>query len=785
MYILEMYSLFIVLLFPLTSLGVDSELNIETGDGNSLQLSGYRSHEEFYAALLNQIGIKVRNATQATLAHGNQNVDRVLGAIDYMEYTFLQIFHSLSREDVTFTNQLLELYSTFDRQLRFSDDFRSQVIFLTEPTYNALNLIVNLGRKGLKSIPDDVVKGILSFTNISSVYYEASRRANIGVLKWLQQYVSNTERYTALETAWQQHRDDIVRMLIKSNITFVKPDKWMINGRNKNKESILHLAVELDNPQLVTLLLENGANVNIADANGTTPLLKAVNNNDIITAKLLIEKKADVNAATKLGYIPLHEAVRNGNHEMVKLLLDSGSTVCKETDQGITPLLISEKYVFREIIEYLFWSNSITVKQLPKDLRYLYSMTSYEPISRTKRSWKIKLNHILEQSMIANELILRGEKGYIPKDMKSKVLYLLMKLGMTKMARSMLNINAPLNPKKLEAKLIFRDAILDDNHELVAFMLSEGMSEDTDIRGVSALQVAADHGSVTIFNLLINRGADVTNIKDYNGSILHSACWGGKESIVRYLLENGSRVDSLDTDGNTPLSYAALFGFSEILKLLLDYKANPNAINNDMESALHQAAYGNSAEAVEILIKKDAEIEPRNKDGETPLFIAAKLGSAAALAILLKARAAVDAKDSANRTPLEISILKGHVNTTRLLLENGASPNSMDTQSRTSLHLAVSSGKIELVELILEKGVIINTQDSHGRNALHEAVANKALSIVQLLVSSRISINAKDKDGRTPLDYAISNCSPDIVSFLVKNRAKGSKLADPKCVVGD
>ncbi|XP_066906616.1 ankyrin repeat and SOCS box protein 2 isoform X2 [Halyomorpha halys] len=464
MYILEMYSLFIVLLFPLTSLGIDLELNIETGDGHSLQLSGYRSHEEFYTALLNQIGIKVRNATLATLAQNKQHVDGLLSTIDYIEYTFLQIFHSLSREDVPFTNQLLELYSTFDRQLRFSDDFRSHVTFLTEPTYNALNSIVNLGRKGLKPIPDDVVKGILSFTNISSVYYEASRRANIGVLKWLQQYVGDTERYTALETAWQQHRGDIVRMLIKSNITFVKPGNLMISGRNKNGESILHLAAESKTPQLVTLLLESGANVNIADANGATPLLRAVNNNDIITAKFLIEKKADVNAITKLGYIPLHKAVRNGNHEMVKLLLDSGSMVFKETDQGITPLLISEKCVFSEIIEYLFWSNSITVKKLPKDLRYLYSMTSYEPISRTIRRRKINFNHILEQSMIANELLLRGEKTYISNDMKSKVLYLVMKLGLTKLARSMFNIGAKFEPSKFDTKIVFRDAILGDNH---------------------------------------------------------------------------------------------------------------------------------------------------------------------------------------------------------------------------------------------------------------------------------------------------------------------------------
>lgn len=44
-------------------------------------------------------------------------------------------------------------------------------------------------------------------------------------------------------------------------------------------------------------------------------------------AKILIENGADVNIANKNGQIPLHYAASRNNLEMLKLLLDNGSSV--------------------------------------------------------------------------------------------------------------------------------------------------------------------------------------------------------------------------------------------------------------------------------------------------------------------------------------------------------------------------------------------------------------------------------------------------------------------------
>jgi len=92
--------------------------------------------------------------------------------------------------------------------------------------------------------------------------------------------------------------------------------------------------VVLDNPNLVRLMLQHGADVNAPDPTGRTALMYAAVSDllPVEQIKMLIEKKADVNAKSQhprsgdTGLTPLDLAKLHGDTPVVDLLVKSGAT---------------------------------------------------------------------------------------------------------------------------------------------------------------------------------------------------------------------------------------------------------------------------------------------------------------------------------------------------------------------------------------------------------------------------------------------------------------------------
>ena len=111
------------------------------------------------------------------------------------------------------------------------------------------------------------------------------------------------------------------------------------NLRNWRGETPLHRAA-IRNPDLDVhrALIAAGADVNARDDTGATALHRAAGQPSTGRADLLIEAGADVNARDKGGSTPLHEAAGKGVDAGAKILLKHGADPNLPDNTGRTPL---------------------------------------------------------------------------------------------------------------------------------------------------------------------------------------------------------------------------------------------------------------------------------------------------------------------------------------------------------------------------------------------------------------------------------------------------------------
>jgi ankyrin repeat protein len=144
-----------------------------------------------------------------------------------------------------------------------------------------------------------------------------------------------------------------------------------INATDSSRNTVLHMAAQHNDGEIMSYLLSRGANIEAVDGDGSTALHRAsgsgyADNVDILLGKgadpnardesgdtplhycanagwkiissLLLAAKADINARNNDGATPLHIAVGMGQTRLVEFFLASGAAIESKNEEGQTPL---------------------------------------------------------------------------------------------------------------------------------------------------------------------------------------------------------------------------------------------------------------------------------------------------------------------------------------------------------------------------------------------------------------------------------------------------------------
>ena len=175
----------------------------------------------------------------------------------------------------------------------------------------------------------EVIEALLEVESDGDVQYSAFNTAfntavehnHTKLVKWFLESGNITNiPASALSFAIDNQSIELVQLLLDRGA--------QVNLQNNRGVSALMLAVNKGNVEVVKELLERGADVNLKGEGGSTALLSILADRDvpqqskIVIVNLLLNYHADVNIRDNSGFAPLRCALKSRSAEIVELLID-------------------------------------------------------------------------------------------------------------------------------------------------------------------------------------------------------------------------------------------------------------------------------------------------------------------------------------------------------------------------------------------------------------------------------------------------------------------------------
>jgi len=281
----------------------------------------------------------------------------------------------------------------------------------------------------------------------------------------------------------------------------------------------LAFAVQNGNRDMVNVLLSAGANPNLANTRGETPLMYL---GGLATSELvdtLLSAGADVNARDQSGATALINLAGSGSFEVFKRLLDAGARIDVEDNDGHTVLMNAAQ------------------NEDPQLLRHLL---------------KAGLNLSAKNQNGETALMIAARSG------KADSLKALIDAGAS--------LNLPTKDKNLALLL----AAENEDSGLTRILLEAGADANAKDDGTTVLMRAARQGYPANVKALIDAGADI-NAKDDDGwtALMHA----DSVEVVQVLVNAGADLTIKNKDGETALSMARKYDQTEVVNLLKSHGA--------------------------------------------------------------------------------------------------------------------------------------------------------------------------------------------------------------------
>ena len=551
--------------------------------------------------------------------------------------------------------------------------------------------------------------------------------------------------------------------------------------------------------EAVRSLLKQGADVNAAQGDGTTPLHWAARRGDVELAQMLIYAGANVRATTRLGgWTPLLMAAQLGHAKMIETLLNAGADPKTTTGHGATPLMLASAAGTPEAVKLLLSKGGdVNAAESVRGETALMFATAYNRTDAmrllidagadVKRESKVFDLKSPGNATPEEDAFLRNQQEGLRDGGRGAG-----QRGATATPAARADRAAPASgPQKAPVPNTAQAADVAGGTR--QFRFAELVSSQG---GMSPLLFAARQGHLEAARLLLSRGADVNQISGSDAtSPLLIAIINGHFDLAKVLLDAGADPRLASDNGVTPL-YAVLnvqwapkalypqpraytqqkLTHIEVMKLLLEKGVDVNArlqrkvwysgYNFDLSGVdeigatpFWRAAYASDVEAMRLLIAHGADPNiPTMKPAGRP-------------------RTGDGGRETVDDVSTEPPVPVGGPGVTPLQAATGV---GYGEGYAANSHRNAPTGWMPAVRYLIEElGVDVNARDHEGNTALHHAAARGDNEMIEYLVSKGADVMAVNRAGETTVDMANGPVQriqpfPETIALLEKMGAKNN-----------
>jgi len=529
---------------------------------------------------------------------------------------------------------------------------------------------------------------------------------------------------------------DIVKYLIEKGAD--------LHATNKNNGTPLHAAASNGKLNVVEYLIEEKkVNLEVQDKDGNTSLSLAARGGHLDVVEYLVEKGANLSVTNKSGNTPMYEAM---SFDIVKYFAEKGANINAVNKNGFTLLHVAAANGNLDVVKYLIEEKGTNIDAKDKNgnspldlatqngyldtVKYLAGKgADISTLNNLLNSIKAVVDERIVSSSMRNDSDMKLKRSIVcEQDRNSHAKFSYFFKSRKLHIRNNATEESAIIPDDFLSLKVVEDN--SDNSKKLAFSDMLGSLFFEHKRHNSSDNFSSECSVIYTHSIETQKCFDLNDYPSQHQPTFQLS--QGSESSVDIYTTASQKIGTLVNEIN--FHKRDDFCYTSYYKELVghehySYEVTKNVhltINTNGNTSLHAAALSGYLSTVKYFVNKGVNLNVVNKDRWSPLHIAAQAG---------------------------------HLDIVKYLVEKGADLSATDGRDANPLHLAAASGRLDVVQYLVEKGANVHTrmiENNGGDTVLHLAAKSGNLNVVKHLIEAGAYLNDTNKYAYTPLYVANS-----------------------------